>query len=308
MLINQLIFGTARVTGGVDAIAAEQLLQLALDGGIRHIDTAPTYGLGTAEGVVGAALAKRRNVAVTAKVGLPHPRYGYAKSWARRLKRHFRPPTSGLIATFTPPVEPDAAATKRDWDPEFLTRSFARTRQALRRNSVDLLLLHEAYAEDARQPVLDWLFEQQTLGLARKVGFSHGKGFGLRADRSFPPHYVAQCAIDPAWFERDAIRPKRPLILHSIAQTVDWVTRSDRLVAARLERAAAGLTDSPSLWKSALLATSFAILHHRMPEVSFIFATTDEKRLQEFLKFVWRVEAIGVEAIASRFDELEART
>jgi aryl-alcohol dehydrogenase-like predicted oxidoreductase len=59
--------------GGTDEQQALRTIQAALDHGIRLIDTAPVYGFGNAEEVVGRALAqygKREDIIIATKVGL----------------------------------------------------------------------------------------------------------------------------------------------------------------------------------------------------------------------------------------------
>jgi len=59
--------------GGTDEQAALETIRTALEHGINLIDTAPVYGLGRAEGLVGQALAKygkREEVIIATKVGL----------------------------------------------------------------------------------------------------------------------------------------------------------------------------------------------------------------------------------------------
>ena len=86
-----------------------------------------------------------------------------------------------------------SAGSGANFDPDFLTRSFARTRANLRRDAVDLLLLHEAHAGDATPAVLAWLEAQRQAGLAQALGFSNGGVFGPAAERSFPRELAAQC-------------------------------------------------------------------------------------------------------------------
>jgi len=309
MLIDQLIFGTAKLTGGVDRRVAERCIQTVLAAGIRHIDTAPTYGVGTSECIVGAGAAGRSEIAVTAKVGLPHPRHTYAKTMVRRIKRWIRPAVPGLCGSFAPVAEPVDWEVKANFDPAFMTGSFARSRRNLRREAVELLLLHEAYANDASWSTIEWLREQQRQGLAGAIGFSHGKVFGPRADVAFPADFIAQCAVEPTWFEEKGWeRPRRPLVLHSVTQTADWMARTDALLKARLDRASAELAPSTVVTKSALIAAAFAILHQRLPAARFIFASTDASRVKQFLAAVRRADAIGCAKIVARFDEGRART
>ena len=57
--------------GGGDNAAAVLAIQASLDAGVNLIDTAPAYGLGRSESIVGTALKGRRHEAVIAtKCGL----------------------------------------------------------------------------------------------------------------------------------------------------------------------------------------------------------------------------------------------
>src|ERR1700752_4707901 len=58
--------------GGTDESDAIRTIQEALDRGINLIDTAPVYGFGRSEEIVGKALAdgRRRNAIIATKVGL----------------------------------------------------------------------------------------------------------------------------------------------------------------------------------------------------------------------------------------------
>src|SRR6202034_3220489 len=57
--------------GGTDRRESVATIQAALDQGINLIDTAPVYGFGVSEEIVGAALKGRRNRAIIAtKTGI----------------------------------------------------------------------------------------------------------------------------------------------------------------------------------------------------------------------------------------------
>ena len=74
LVLGRLGFGTADIGNHVRAMTDEQareLLETAWEGGIRHFDTAPHYGLGLAERRLGAFLATkpRDEYVVSTKVG-----------------------------------------------------------------------------------------------------------------------------------------------------------------------------------------------------------------------------------------------
>lgn len=67
--------------GGTDEAESIAAIQASLDAGVTLIDTAPAYGLGRSEEIVGKALAGRRDKAVIAtKCGLV---------WHTQKGRHF---------------------------------------------------------------------------------------------------------------------------------------------------------------------------------------------------------------------------
>jgi aryl-alcohol dehydrogenase-like predicted oxidoreductase len=71
--------------GGTDEREAIAAIQRALDLGVTAIDTAPVYGLGLSERIVGRAIAGRRDqVAVLTKFGLSWGDPGGRESWASR--------------------------------------------------------------------------------------------------------------------------------------------------------------------------------------------------------------------------------
>ena len=53
--ISQIGFGCARVYGGHETKASARLIEAALTAGIRHFDTAPSYGFGESEFVLRAS-------------------------------------------------------------------------------------------------------------------------------------------------------------------------------------------------------------------------------------------------------------
>ncbi len=85
-LTSRVGFGCARLMPGAGPNAGCALVESALALGIRHFDTAPSYGLGKSEGVLGSALRGRRNlVTIVSKVGIPRPSSPNLMSLSRSL-------------------------------------------------------------------------------------------------------------------------------------------------------------------------------------------------------------------------------
>src|SRR5438128_9782371 len=77
ILASRIALGTWAIGGwmwgGSDARSAFRTIQTAIDHGINLIDTAPVYGFGLAEEIVGRALAangRRKRILIATKCGL----------------------------------------------------------------------------------------------------------------------------------------------------------------------------------------------------------------------------------------------
>jgi len=157
---SALGFGCAPILGSVGGRRAEAALGLALELGVTHLDVAPSYGFGEAEGWVGRFLRGRREgVVLATKFGLeatgmarvlapvkPVVRFlkgekgsGAAGRLRERLGLGKReggsvPAPNGSPGRFFRRVEMNAAN---------LERSVERSLRALRTDRIDILLLHE---------------------------------------------------------------------------------------------------------------------------------------------------------------------
>jgi L-galactose dehydrogenase len=151
VIVSRIGLGTAAfggIFGARDPEAAKRAIRHALDSGITVIDTAPSYGNGRAETIVGAALRGRRDeVVVSTKVGC------YAEDDFDFTERRIR---DGL-----------AASLKR-----------------LRTDYVDVLLAHDiefGHPDQIVNETLPLLTRLKAEGTARSIGVS---GYPLRPLRT----------------------------------------------------------------------------------------------------------------------------
>jgi methylglyoxal reductase len=137
--------------GGGDDAAAIGAIQAALDAGCNLIDTAPAYGLGHAERLVGQALKGRRDGAVVAtKCGLV---------WHTRQGRHF--------------FDEDGRAVYRFLGAESIRHEVEQSLQRLQTDRIDLYFTHW---QDATTPVaqtMDALLTLKAQGKIRAIGVSN---------------------------------------------------------------------------------------------------------------------------------------
>lgn len=144
---SRLGFGASRLSGGRESAESFAVLEAAFEAGIRHFDVAPLYGLGEAEGVLGQFLAGRHNqVTITTKYGLRPPRARSVLSLAKGIVKPIATRLPGLkgglirsLAAVTPPPR---------YSPQELTASLETSLRALRRECIEIFLLHEADESD----------------------------------------------------------------------------------------------------------------------------------------------------------------
>jgi methylglyoxal reductase len=137
--------------GGGDDAAAVAAIRASLDAGVRLIDTAPAYGLGRSEELVGKALAGRRHEAVIAtKCGLV---------WHTKRGTHF--------------FDEEGQAVYRHLGRESIAYEVERSLARLRTDYIDLYITHW---QDATTPVaetMDALLALKQQGKIRAIGVSN---------------------------------------------------------------------------------------------------------------------------------------
>ncbi|MFA6243001.1 MAG: aldo/keto reductase [Candidatus Hydrogenedentales bacterium] len=142
--------------GGTDDSAAIRAIQAAIDEGMTLVDTAPTYGMGHSERIVGKALQGRRdNVIVATKCGV---------RWDLE---------SGKVWFETTDNEGNPRKMTRCLRPESIRRELE---QSLQRLGVDVIDLYQCHWPDPDTPIADTmetLLDLQRQGKIRHIGVSN---------------------------------------------------------------------------------------------------------------------------------------
>lgn len=184
--ITRIGFGCARLFGGAETRASARLIETALACGIRHFDTAPPYGDGCSEQVLGEVLRGMTDVTLASKVGIPRPA-GPTGSWRGRwYRRYLRPALAhapGLkrrllaLAERRPrggsPTQA-AAPTLRCIDPALLMQELETSLALLRRDALDLYLIHEPEGVVIDDELLTAVAALRHQGLIRAFGYAFG--------------------------------------------------------------------------------------------------------------------------------------
>ena len=289
-LTDRLILGCARLTGGASAGEAEALVRAALDAGISHIDTAPSYGMGTAEVVVGRAVRGFGGpVRITAKLGSARDPHAQAKSWLRRMKRSWGGSQSNPWQAVEPIPARFTGPSGHDFSAGAMRASLALTCECL--GQIDFLLLHDVSAGEVNPALLaDLAALAASIGAER--GYASQAQWDAELDARFPEAEVVQCAMVPAWLQA-ATTPigAKPLFLHSIVKAGAWLCATAPAFRAQLDLAAriVGTGDADTNRIAAL----YAAASHAVPGARLIIASSHRSRLLAALNAIARIDRAG---------------
>lgn len=294
VIVDRLVYGCARLTGGASAASSRRLVATCLAAGIRHFDTAPSYGMGTAETLLGEMLQGRSDIRITAKVGSARPRWAMPLTYARALTAAVRPRVSPLRDDWTP-LRPALPTADSAMPLAAMTRSLEISRRAMRRDRFDVLLLHEVRGRDLNEGRVALLEQAKAMGMATTIGWSTG---AVSVD-DLPRDWAVQAAISPAMLREGDRSGRVPDFLHSIANTALFCHRTDAALGPWLAAASALIPDAVADRRTALIAAAFARAHTMLPDRRLIFASIEPARLAAFLAAIDHIDRhVGPSAFA----------
>jgi aryl-alcohol dehydrogenase-like predicted oxidoreductase len=157
--ISELALGTWGLSGDgygpVTEIERDRTVDRALELGVTIFETADAYGRGAMEKCLGLRLAGREDVSVVTKVGTYRPETGTPDGQASAFKR---------------------------FDPAYLREAVQRSQERLRRQRLDVVLLHQPTASTmSRGEAAHALKELKQSGAIRAWGVSSGDNYVARA-------------------------------------------------------------------------------------------------------------------------------
>ena len=195
-------FGTTSLLALSNERDRQNLLCAALDAGITHFDTAPYYGYGEAEKILGRFIKDRRGqITVATKFGIQPPRLAGGGSVAGAVKRLVRNigPVKKLLARQAGRMVQRAAFSAADAE-----KSLEASLRSLQTNHIDIYLLHEAGPVDATDELLAFLERKQQEGVVGRFGT--GSDFAKVSEMAV--RYPA--FTDVVQFENSVVRPNLP--------------------------------------------------------------------------------------------------
>lgn len=281
LISQRLGFGCGRLKGGHEKADALRLVHAALDLGIRHFDTAPPYGLGMSESVLGEALKGRQeSVTVFTKAGLARPASPGLMQTARAIVKPLANRIPGLRQAVLKGMAHRAAPAH--FNPDFIARSFDTSLRLLQREQVDGLLLHEAQAHDTLAP-LKPLFERYVAqGRLGVYGSSTGEARGQLVHFGTVLQY--RCPVPGT----DELPPAPTHVLHGafrfIAPAISQQMGRDSQLKDQLASLLPAGTDPTAATGALALAYALARSHNRL-----LFSTNQPQRLATTLQHIRHV-------------------
>ena len=271
LLPSRFGFGTSGIMGAAFTRSGRlRLLETALEQGIHHFDTAPLYGQGEAETLLGVfARGRRDRITITTKFGLlPTPRAALLRPLlplARIVNRRLliplqqrprpQPPAAPLsaIPAPPPPPAPDPAPQQQPppqpavpYTPAVLRQQVERSLRALQSDWIDYYLLHECQLPFLNEGVLACLNDLVAEGKIRHYGLGTGRGASRQILEAQPGRpWIVQIPdrwhdTDTAWFAQQGTPP---LFTHSALRL--GLATGDATAEALCQRWAAITQQSP---------------------------------------------------------------
>lgn len=173
VLKDKIGFGCAALSTMPTLQSALSLLQTAYDSKIKHYDTAPIYGNGYSEKILGKFLkGKRSQVTVSTKFGL-------FPSTERNIPVWLALPLNTLRKTVKPKhenqvIEKPALVPYRRIDYEDIRRSFECSLKNLQTDYIDVYLLHEALPYFLTDEAMNYIQNLKNSGFIKKIGIAAG--------------------------------------------------------------------------------------------------------------------------------------
>jgi len=166
---SRLGYGTTSLMAVQSGQERLKLLECAYEAGIRHFDTAPYYGYGEAERVLGEFLREKRNqVTVTTKFGIQPPsvvRNRFVNQLARKIL--------GVAPSLRSILSQKAQNLSKtgSFSAEAARKSLEQSLKSLGTDRIDLFLLHEPTLNDAGSTeIVDFLEEEVRRGTILAYG------------------------------------------------------------------------------------------------------------------------------------------
>lgn len=256
---DRLGFGCVALASLPSPRQARDLLEGAFDLGIRHFDTAPVYGRGYSERLLGDFLrGRRQQVSVATKFGLPPgqaPRLPVGLAMRlNALRRSIRPAPVAASPTCAPAAL-DAEPLPRRIARAEVEASFDASRRALKTDTIDLYLLHESLPASLEPAALDFLLKLRKSGKVGQLGVAaHGSRYLALTPAALADWDVLQYEYGPGWPQHAELPKRFPSMTHVFHSCLRGVAREGHAPERALAACASANPGGRILFSSTNLA------------------------------------------------------
>lgn len=259
--VVRLGFGCVALASLANPRQARDLLEGVLELGIRHFDTAPVYGRGYSERLLGDFLrGKREQVSIATKFGLspgqaPRVPVGLAMR-LNALRRRLRSgPAHAAVTPTSDPSTADAEPPPRRIGRDEVEASFDASRRALGTDTIDLYLLHEALPSSLEPAAIDFVLKLRDAGKVGQLGVAARGSRTLALNPAELAEWdVLQYEYGPAWPQHAELPRRFPSKTHIFHSCLRGVSRQGPDPARALAACVSANPSGRVLFSSANLA------------------------------------------------------
>lgn len=212
-LINNIGFGCVSLTSLPFESEAIRLLETAYNIGIRLFDTAPIYGNGYSEKIVGKfSINKRHNITLTTKFGLNRKDgFNIPPSIAlplNYLRKKFKKGNSSSFSQLPLQLTSQSLVVKNAYrriDKPEIEGSFYKSLKSLKTDYIDNYLLHEGMPSFLTEEAISFVMKLKKDGKVRRIGVAAGSR-NLIDENDF-------LNLDILQYENNVISPSNELVV-----------------------------------------------------------------------------------------------
>jgi aryl-alcohol dehydrogenase-like predicted oxidoreductase len=166
--------GTASITSMKTYGEANRILSKAYELGVTHFDTAPLYGQGYAEKIIGKFIKnKRDHITITTKFGLGLQKEKTIPLFLALPLNHIKKKWSNKRDDGVVKQPPDNLPL-REIPLSFIKRNFELSLKTLNIDHIDYYFLHEGLPSFLKQDALTYLTKLKERGLVKHLGLATG--------------------------------------------------------------------------------------------------------------------------------------
>ena len=276
---STLGFGCVSLTQHTFLRDAQNILEKAFDEGITHFDTAPVYGNGFSEKILGSFIKnKRSRVTITTKCGLGNfnqPTINLKIALLlNAIKNKLRNKTANA-ENFQPTLLPF-----RSIDINYVKHHLKKSLQNLQTEFIDYYLLHEAVPAFLTPDASDFLNEQKQKGIIGEVGVAANYINLLQVNNNDLEGFAVLQYENGPNYKTDDIKIKYPGKKHFYHSALRCISSLDKKY-------------SNSEWAGIILKRACKI----NPSGKILFSTTKSKRLMDNLAAFEKYNDVPLETL-----------